>query len=677
MFFCCFNNVKALVLNIRFTFKYLFFLFITCSYTVFAQNDSATIILNSNLSDSVKIHRIEAFASENTDNLGEKIAWCKSLQNYAIEKDRRDLLARAYCIMGTTYYDFSQYDKAITFLYKSLPIAEEMKMELLQSRIYNYLGIINSDQGNSKKAIYFFRKTYAIAVKLNDLSQQFTSANNLGVDYNSINVPVLGLYYITICEKIAKKHKVNNYLPSIFGNKMESYMRLNDPKKAKETLDSVYTYFKKTSQDRQEQISLNYFSGEYYSFINDYKKAIPFLEKNIELILPSEIQEYRKNYKILTECYTAIGDYENSYKSIIKYYQYSDSLVNSEKMQKSSEIENSYKNFKVEKELEIQKLNNINKSLQLKRNKAFLILVSSLSLLLIGGIFFFYKLFRDKRRANVLLEEQKLEISHQKKEILDSIYYSKRIQEGILPNENELNQKIGEHFVFFKPKDIVSGDFYWAGKNIGNNFLMACCDCTGHGVPGAFMSLVAYSLLNKIDESAEHKNPSEILDYLNIELPKFFKKEDSSQQIKDGMDMSLIEVDRKNLKLKFSGANNSIYHIRDGVLNVIKADKQPISADVDMRKYIFKTTELELKKNDLIVMFTDGYADQFGGPTAKVDGNLFRQGKKFMYKRLEELLMKHASQSMSTLKNELETAHNDWRGDLEQIDDVCLIGIRI
>ncbi len=652
----------------------MFILF--CGFA-FGQNDSASIILKSNLSDSVKILKIESIVGRDGGKLEEKLILCKRLQDYAEEKKSRDILAKAYCLFGTTYYDFSQYDNAVTYLYKSLPVAEEMKLELIQSKVYNYLGIIYSDQGNSKKAIYFFRKTYNIAVKLNDLGQQLTSSNNLGVDYNNINVPDVALFYFNKCEIILKTRNIYKYLPSLFGNKMDSYIILGNKKKAKEQLDSVYKYFKKTDQGREEQVSYNFFSGQYYKFINEDEKAIPFFEKNISIILPTELQEYRKNYKILTECYKAIGDYKNSYKTLIKYYEYSDSLVNSEQIQKSNEIENSYKNFKVEKELEIQKLNNINKSLQLKRNKAFLILVSSFSLLLIGGIFFFYKLFRDKRKANVLLEEQKSEITHQKKEILDSIYYSKRIQEGILPTENELKQKVGEHFVLYKPKDIVSGDFYWASKKIDDSFLIACCDCTGHGVPGAFMSLVAYSLLNKIDEGDQHKNPSEILNYLNIELPRFFKKEDPTQQIKDGMDMSLIEIDRKNLKLNFSGANNSIYLIRDSILQVIKADKQPISADVDMRKHIFKNTEIDLKKGDVIVMFTDGYADQFGGPTALIQGNLYRQGKKFMYKRLEELLMKHSSEDMKSIKQKLEVALTEWQGDLEQIDDVCLIGIRI
>ena len=631
------------------------------------QNDSVTQILDSELNDTIKFAKVERFIIKENESIESKIKWCKQLETFSLAKKRRDFLAKTYFLTGITYYDYSQYDEAVNYLYKGLPIAEELKLEQIQGKIYNYLGIINSDQGNSKKAIYFFRKTYAIAVKLKDVSQQFTSANNLGVDYNSIDVPDMALFYFSKCEEILRTYKNKKYFPSLFGNKMESYMRLNDPKTAKAQLDSINSYFNKGEKDRDQQLSVNYFSGEYYTYAKEYKKAIPFFENNISLLTPNEIQEFRKNYKDLSTCYQAVGDYKNALKSTDKYYAYSDSILNSEKIQKSNETENNYKNFKTEKELEIQKLNNLNKSLQLKRNKAILILISCLSLLLIGGIVFFYKLFRDKRKANVLLEQQKMEITHQKKEILDSIYYSKRIQEGILPTENELNQKVGEHFVLYNPKDIVSGDFYWASKKSDNSFLIACCDCTGHGVPGAFMSLVAYSLLNKIDEGDQHKNPSEILNYLNIELPKFFKKEDSSQQIKDGMDMSLIEVNREKLKLNYSGANNSIYLIREGVLQVIKADKQPISADIDMRKHIFKNTEVDLKIDDVIVMFTDGFADQFGGP----------KGKKFMYKRLEELLVKYYTLDLKILQQKLSEELKAWQGNLEQIDDVCLLGIRI
>lgn len=597
------------------------------------------------------------------------------MKDYFFSKNNRPLTAKVNCVIGGCYFYSSRYNDAIKHLYLALPVLDEYNLVKYQMDVNNKLGIIFSDQGNSKKAIYFFRKNYFLAVKANREYSICSSANNLGVDYNNLGQPNLALYYLNISEKLVKKLKLHSRITAISGNKLESYMLLKDRIKAKEQLDSINAYHLRYGKN--DVISFNNFSGQYYRFIGDYRTAIDFYKKNALIIPKNDINELMKNYSGFMECYYSLQDYKNAYLSNEIYYELKDSIASAGNIQKAQELENNYNNFKTEKELEIQKLSNSNKSLQLKRNKAFLILVSSLSLLLIGGIFFFYKLFRDKRKANHLLEEQKSEITHQKKEILDSIYYSKRIQEGILPTENELNQKVGEHFVLYKPKDIVSGDFYWASKKADDSFLIACCDCTGHGVPGAFMSLVAYSLLNKIDEKDQHINPSDILNYLNIELPKFFKKEDPTQQIKDGMDMSLVEIDRKKLKLNYSGANNSIYLIRDTILQVIKADKQPISADVDMRKHIFKNTEIELKKNDMIVMFTDGYADQFGGPTARIKGNLYRQGKKFMYKRLEELLVKNCTADLNSLKQILEKSHLEWRGDLEQIDDVCLIGIRI
>ncbi len=632
-----------------------------------SQNDSVTLIVNSDWTDTTKFNRIEGIITRNEDSLELKIKWCHLLQDFCMDRNRRDLLAKAYFITGSSYYDFSQYSKAVTFLYKGLPIADEMRLEFLQSKIYNYLGIIYSDQGNSKKAIYYFKKTYDIAVKLNNVNQQFASSNNLAVDYNNLRMPHLGLYYIKKSEAIAKKFNAINYLPSVYGNKMESYIYLNNRIKAKEQLDSINVYYKKTEQTDVRQISVNYFSGQYYQFVKEYKTAIHFFSKNLPLIPKSDIQELRKTYNGLYQCYFELRDYKNAYECLVSYHVYSDSLSNTDKIQKSNETENDYKNYKVEKELEIQKLSNLNKSLQLKRNKAILILVSSISILLIAAIFFFYKLFRDKRKANALLEIQKDEISVQKKEILDSIYYSKRIQEGILPTEYDLTQTVGEHFVLFKPKDIVSGDFYWASKKANDSFLIACCDCTGHGVPGAFMSLVAYSLLNKIDETNHYKNPADILNYLNLEFPRFFKKEDSNQQIKDGMDMSLIYVDRKNLKLNFSGANNNIYLIRNNVIQVIKADKQPISADTNATNSPFNNTEVDLKSNDVIFMYTDGYADQFGGP----------KGKKFKYKQLEEALLNYHILDLKIVKQKLNDDFISWKNNLEQLDDICIIGIRI
>lgn len=630
------------------------------------QADSLSIYLHSALHDTVKYKRIERIIpGESNFNL--RIKWCDTLMKIAERANRRDLIAETYFVKGTAFFDYSKYDKAMSLFYMALPIADEMNLLRLKSRLYNYMGIIASDQGNSKKAVYYFRKTYEIAVQLKDVNQQFVSANNLGVDYNNMKSPVLALYYLNIGSKIAMRYKAFHLLPSISGNKMESYLNMNDIKNAKAQLDSLYKFISLDSTGTNHDISANYFSGQYYFKIGEYKKAAKFHEENLKIIPKEDAQEFRKNYKELTNCYFKLNDFRSAYESMQQYYAYSDSIANEENLRVTSEKENEYKTFKTEKELEIQKLNNSNQSLKLKRNRIAVMLTSVILVLALVGFVIVYRLFADKRRANLILEKQNIEINAQKKEILDSINYSKRIQDGILPSNEELTEKAGEHFVFYRSKDIVSGDFYWATKRGTGKFIIACCDSTGHGVPGAFMSLLGYSLLTKSEEGDNTRTPADILNYLNEELPKVFKNESRGEQIKDGMDMSICEIDRDQLHLKVSGANNSIYHISDDTLHVIKAQKHAVSAMVDTDGFMFANKEVKLKKGDMIVMFTDGFADQFGGP----------KGKKFKYKQLEEILVANYQKPLNEQKQILSEAFTQWKGELEQIDDVCIIGIRI
>lgn len=640
----------------------LVFLFIQLN----GQFDSLAYYLKSNINDTLKYRRIERLIPGES-NFDLRLKCCDTLMAIANRTGRKDLVAWTYFETGTTYYDYSKYNKAMSLFYLALPMAEDMNLQRLQSKVYNYMGIISSDQGNSKKAVYYFRKTYEIAAKLNDKNQQFVSANNLGVDYNNMESPVLALHYLNIAEKVVRPYKAYHLLPSIYGNKMECYLNLNDIKTAKAQLDSLYKYVSLDSSGTRHDISANYFSGQYYFRIGEYSKAAKFLESNLEIIPKEDAQEFRKNYKELNNCYFQLKDYKKAYEAMNMYNAYSDSIANAENLRVTSEKENEYKSFKTEKELEIQKLNNANQSLKLKRNRIAVILTSIILVLAVVGFAFVYKLFTDKRKANVVLEKQNNEINQQKKEILDSINYSKRIQDGILPSHEELVEKAGEHFVYYQSKDIVSGDFYWATKRENGKFILACCDSTGHGVPGAFMSLLGYSLLTKSEEGDNTRTPADILNYVNEEMPKVFKNETRGEQIKDGMDVSICEIDRANLNLKVSGANNSIYHITDDVLHVIKAQKHAVSAMVDNDGFMFANKEVKLKRGDMIVMFTDGFADQFGGP----------KGKKFKYKQLEEILLANWQKPLSEQRQILSDAFNNWKGQLEQIDDVCIIGIRI
>ncbi len=281
------------------------------------------------------------------------------------------------------------------------------------------------------------------------------------------------------------------------------------------------------------------------------------------------------------------------------------------------------------------------------------------------------KLIGDLRHINHTLEEkveertaevvkQKNVIEEKQKEIVDSIMYAKRIQTTILASESFLEKNLPEHFVYFKPKDIVSGDFYWATLK-DNRFYLAVCDSTGHGVPGAFMSLLNISFLNEAITQKVIEQPNEIFNHVRKRLIKNISKEGG----KDGMDGILICIDSKTKKYSYSAAHNKPIVISDSVIVEHHADKMPIG--IGIREDEFTHQALPLKKGDVLYLYTDGYADQFGGP----------KGKKFKYKQLNDLLLNNHHLPMQEQQKIISETFDNWKGELEQIDDVCIIGIRV
>lgn len=263
-----------------------------------------------------------------------------------------------------------------------------------------------------------------------------------------------------------------------------------------------------------------------------------------------------------------------------------------------------------------------------------------------------------------LATKQRDLIGHQKKEITDSIHYASRIQNAVIPSSEFIANLINDYFILFKPKDIVSGDFYWAGKQ-NNTVIIIAADCTGHGVPGAFMSMLGTAFLNEIVNKEGITEPNEILNSLRKFVIKSLKQEHEQSKSKDGMDMSVFCLDTENNKLEYAGANNPLYLYRNNELIETKANKMPVAIYVKMEE--FTKHEFQLEKGDTLYMFSDGYADQFGGP----------KNRKFMYKPFKRLLLEFQDKSMADQKDILDKAFEDWRGENEQIDDVLVVGIRI
>ncbi|WP_317898181.1 PP2C family protein-serine/threonine phosphatase [Aurantibacillus circumpalustris] len=269
---------------------------------------------------------------------------------------------------------------------------------------------------------------------------------------------------------------------------------------------------------------------------------------------------------------------------------------------------------------------------------------------------------KEKERIN----ELKIEIEHKHQEILDSVNYAKRIQNALLASDALLKENLPEHFVLFQPKDIVSGDFYWGAKLNENNFSLVTADSTGHGVPGAIMSILNISCLSEAVNAEKLILPNEILDYTRKRIMEHMANDGSIDGGKDGMDALICNFDFKNNKLQFAAANNSLWLIRNNELVDYKADKMPVGKPMGEIKP-FTLQEIQLEKGDLIIAFTDGFADQFGGP----------YGKKFMYKPLKELLININQLSLKDIKKELKSKFNQWKSTAEQVDDVLIIGVRI
>jgi len=268
-------------------------------------------------------------------------------------------------------------------------------------------------------------------------------------------------------------------------------------------------------------------------------------------------------------------------------------------------------------------------------------------------------------KQNELILKQKKLVEEKNREVLESITYAKRLQDAILPPIGLIQKYLPESFVLYKPKDIVAGDFYWMEALTNEVVLIAAADCTGHGVPGAIVSVVCSNALNRVVKELGITEPGKILDKTRELVLETFEKSESN--IQDGMDISLCSLDIKNKRLQWSGAYNPLWVIAatKGATVELPADKQPIGkTDKPMP---FTTHTMDLQKGDTLYLFTDGFADQFGGP----------KGKKLKYKPFQEILLAASHLPMNQQATHLETIFSNWKGNLDQVDDVLVIGIRI
>ncbi len=534
-------------------------------------------------------------------------------------------MAGLYNNIGLLYAELKEYKVALSNYFKAVQIYKAANNQEFLGIIYNNIGTSYQRLGQTNSAGYYLKEAYKLNLQLHDTLRMAMTAHNIGTTFQAEKNCDSAMHYFQASLRFLKKYGEG---PGHVYNFTEMGACLLVKGKYKESESYLLRALKisEATEQLSEREGICGYLAELYDRTNEYKKALEY--KDLQLQIHDSVYN------------------ESSRNNIIKKDLEHD-FANQHAMQKK---EQEAKDVIAEAKIQNQKRIIYGAAVALA-------IVSLLVLLVLRG-------YNQKRKANNIISKQKEIVEAKQKEILSSIYYAKRIQNALLTSENYFKKRLSNFFILYKPKDIVSGDFYWSLEHKGIFYLIVA-DCTGHGVPGAFMSLLNISILNELIIEKEISTPDQILNEARKEIIRSLNPEGGDES-KDGMDCILCAIDLKKNKMQYACANNYFLLVRNKELIISATDKMPVGLSHDNEKS-FTLHEMELCKNDTLYLITDGFPDQFGGP----------KGKKFKHKQMQELILRTNDMSAEDQKAELNRTFEKWKGDLEQVDDVCVVGIKI
>ncbi|MFL5766068.1 MAG: tetratricopeptide repeat protein [Bacteroidia bacterium] len=637
--------------------------------------DSLQTVFNTAKEDTLKVKVLNQIGIEYSIQGEFEKALDFSKKALHIAEQAKDTLGlgESYNCIGNSYLRMGKYDRALENLMFSIKNYDAVHFQKGLANCKVSVGVIYFYQKDFDKAVAYYSESITIFKSLGNKKGMSSALNNVGEIYRQQKKYPMALECFEQSKEICEETKNKKGIAASLGNLGNVYYDLRDYNRALEYYLKSIEIKKEIGNKQGLALTLNNV-GSIFIIKNDFAKANLYSTQSLELARSISSQEdIKQAYKNLAEINYKQGNYKASYDFDELYHNMKDSLFSA---QSNEEVHDMQVKYDTEtKELQIASLEKekiLGNSLleQEKKTKYFL---SGFALLLVIFGFFLYQSNRNKKKINKLLEYKNEEIGQQKtlleeknKDITDSIRYAQRIQEATLPAPEIVQQLLPESFILFKPKDFVSGDFYWI-EQWGKHTLVAAVDCTGHGVPGAFMSIVASNLLNEAVIEHGLTQPAAILNSIRKNLGKILKKKQDENQVKDGMDCALISINFSESKLEYAGAYNPMWLIRNGEFTATHADKIPIGVGLHDEQKPYTNNVVQLEKGDCIYLFTDGYADQFGGD----------KGKKFKYSSMKELLLKNYRLPMNDQKQILDRSIEEWRGKLEQVDDILVIGIRI
>jgi len=604
-------------------------------------------------------------------------------------------LAIAYYNFGTTHTSLGNYQLALEQFQKALKTFEKIGNNEGIAKSCNGIGMvyenlsqstlaIKDNEAKYNKALEYYQRALEIFRIIKSRSEEGKSLQNIANTYSRLAtnqfVAKYGEEWEDSLHKLTTKEIQSSFEKSIdFYNKsLEIFIETKDENEialVNSNLGATYSWCRNWSRANQyltdglqlaRKLNLPYAKVNILFSLgesNFRQKNTQQAEENfiacLKLAKDLELKDTERYcYERLSKLYEQIGEVQKALTYHRQSVKIKDEMF-SEKSQKAiTEMQTKYETEK--KDLFI----NLQESL-IKRQKLTIIgaVVGAILILIVALLM--VKMFLEKKKANRILEEKNELITEQKKEITDSIRYASRIQRAILPSDEVMRTNLPEHFVLYLPRDIVSGDFFWMSQR-GGKIVIVAADCTGHGVPGAFMSMLGVSFLYEIVNKEGIMQPASILNYLRDHVKHTLSQTGKKDEAKDGMDISLCVFDPQERKLEWAGAYNPLYLIRNGELTEYKADKMPIA--IHMNDHLpFTNNDIPVLKGDTFYISSDGYSDQFGGP----------DGRKFMSKKYKEMLLQIWNKPMDEQKEIIQKAHLDWKGNHEQVDDILVMGVRV
>ena len=618
--------------------------------------------------------------------------------------------------IGILYYDKGEYNKALEYFIQSLKIAEAIVDTSSMALSYNNIGMVHYDMQDYDRALNYYNISLDLKQKMNDEDGAALLYMNIGIIYYFKDDYEKVLSYFNKSLTIWEASGSNRQVALVKSNIAELYIKLKLYDKAIVYLKDakkIYTELNEVFDIIQTDLLI----GELYIEGKEFIKAEHIFNSCLEKAHKAKSASSEQLvYEDFIKLYVAKNDYKNAYLYKEKYGVIKDSIFNIDKSNKIEELETKYQTGQKEKQIELMEKDKLVGDLMQKKMLVTIYSISIGILLLIGLIIFVFRAYKIKKQAFIKINEQKNEIINknaelnqrneeiltqrdeieqqrdvaneqrdviynQKEALTDSIEYAQKIQKAIIPQDKEVELLLNEHYIFYLPKDVVSGDYYWVEK-IGKNTIVSVADCTGHGVPGAFMSMLGMSYLNEITKKPDVVHPNQVLEILRNNIIVALKQKGEYAERFDGMDMSLIVFSDDDDIIEYSGAYNPIYIISDkevvaetedtkikifeeeGIskkLYEIAPDKMPVAIHLKMNK--FSNHRIKINKGDQIVMFSDGFPDQFGG----------EKGKKYRYKNFKSLLLRNSTKSINEQYSILDVEYESWRGEYEQIDDITIL----